>query len=246
METNIFLQFAGTIIITILFILYYFRGKEIANIKSKEVTLLKSTQIEQERLKRELQALQHKIQAREDVFIREMKISEDTMTENFRLKEDILRKDIENIQLKLNESYSAVPLLANKQFDEFKKYELNNLRTILAESANKSALSDLENWKIKYETFYRQDAINRSQAVILGKVTEHLVPFQKDFPFNPKEARFVGSPIDIIVFDGIDNEDIVNIYILEIKTGSSSLNKRQRLIRDAVINKRVHWRELNV
>ncbi|TVT43723.1 hypothetical protein FNT36_06455 [Hymenobacter setariae] len=161
-------------------------------------------------------------------------------------KEESFRKEIEAIQTKLNDAYQTIPKLANQQFEEFRRNELDILQVTLAESAKKSALAELETWKIQNEAFYRQDAINRSQAVILGKVTEHLVPFQNGFPFNPKEARFIGSPIDIIVFDGIDNEDIVDIYILEIKTGNSSLNKRQRLIRDAVLNKRVHWRELNV
>jgi predicted Holliday junction resolvase-like endonuclease len=161
-------------------------------------------------------------------------------------KEESFRKEIEAIKTKLTDSYQAIPQLANQQFEEFRKNELDILRVAFAESARKSALAELETWKIQNEAFYRQDAINRSQSVILGKVTEHLVPFQKNFPFNPKEARFIGSPIDIIVFDGIDNEEPVNIYILEIKTGNSSLNKRQRLIRDAVRDKRIHWLELNV
>jgi predicted Holliday junction resolvase-like endonuclease len=163
-----------------------------------------------------------------------------------RLREDNIRKQLDDIQLKLTDAYRAIPVLANQQFEEFKQKEIDVLRGVLSESAKKSAAADLETWKITHETFYRQDAINRSKSVILGKVTEHLIPFQENFPFNPKEARFIGSPIDMIVFDGIDNEDEVNIYILEIKTGNSSLNKRQRLIRDAVINQRVHWRELNV
>jgi predicted Holliday junction resolvase-like endonuclease len=163
-----------------------------------------------------------------------------------RLREDNIRKQLDEIQLKLNEAYRDIPIMASQQFDEFKRQEIGVLREILAESAKESAVADLETWKIQHETFYRQDAINRSKSVILGKVTEHLIPFQENFPFNPKEARFIGSPIDMIVFDGIDNEDEVDIYILEIKTGNSSLNKRQRLIRDAVINQRVHWRELNV
>jgi len=163
-----------------------------------------------------------------------------------RAREDSLRKEVEAIQAKLNDSYQAIPQLANQQFEEFRRNELDILRVALAESAKQSALAELETWKIQNEAFYRQDAISRSQAVILGKVTEHLVPFQNGFPFNPKEARFIGSPIDIIVFDGIDNEDVVDIYILEIKTGNSSLNKRQRLIRDAVRQGRVHWRELNL
>lgn len=206
METSTLLTFVISLIALTLFILFYFRGKELIAKKLKEESLLQIIQ----------------------------------------LKESSFKKEIESIQSKLNDSYRTIPILANQQFDEFKKKEIDILRAILAESAKKSALADLETWKIQNEAFYRQDAINRSQSVILGKVTEHLIPFHKNFPFNPKEARFIGSPIDIIVFDGIENEDVVDIYILEIKTGSSSLSKRQRLIRDAVINKRVHWRELNI
>lgn len=165
---------------------------------------------------------------------------------DIKLKEEALREELNAVQSKLNDSYRTIPVMANQQFDEFKKNEIEILRAILAESAKESALAELEAWKIKYEMFYRQDAINRSQSVILGKVTEHLIPFHQNFPFNPKEARFIGSPIDMIVFDGIDDEDVVDVYIIEIKTGNSSLSKRQRLIRDAIENNRVFWRELNV
>ena len=168
-------------------------------------------------------------------------------SETLQLERELLfRKEIEAIQSKLNDTYKTIPVLANQQFDEFKKNEIESLKAVLGAAAAKTALADLETWKIKYEMFYRQDAINRSQSVILGKVTEHLIPFHQNFPFNPKEARFIGSPIDMIVFDGIENEGVVDIYILEIKTGKSTLSKRQRLIRDAVENGRVTWRELNV
>jgi predicted Holliday junction resolvase-like endonuclease len=203
METSTTVAF---VIAVIALVLYYFKSKELTARKLKE------------------QSLQQAAQSQEAFF----------------------KKELEAIQLKLNDSYREIPILANQQFDEFKRKELDVLRGVLAESAKESALAELETWKIQNETFYRQDAINRSKAVILGKVTEHLVPFQNGFPFNPKEARFIGSPIDIIVFDGIDNEDVVDIYMLEIKTGNSSLNKRQRLIRDAVREGRVHWRELNL
>jgi len=165
---------------------------------------------------------------------------------DIKLKEEALREELNAVQSELNDSYRTIPVMASQQFDEFKKNEIEILRAILAESAKESALAELEAWKIKYEMFYRQDAINRSQSVILGKVTEHLIPFHQNFPFNPKEARFIGSPIDMIVFDGIDNEDVVDVYIIEIKTGNSSLSKRQRLIRNAIENNRVFWRELNV
>jgi len=211
----------AVIIAIIFFALYYLRGHDLLVVNKR------------------VEALQQAIRSQE--------ISLKEEAESAHLEREIFyKREIEIIQQMLNETYKTIPILANQQFDEFKKNEINSLRAVLTESASKSALADLESWKIKYEMFYRQDAINRSQSVILGKVTEHLIPFHQNFPFNPKEARFIGSPIDMIVFDGIDNEDVVDIYILEIKTGSSSLSKRQRLIRDAVENNRVFWRELNV
>jgi predicted Holliday junction resolvase-like endonuclease len=39
-------------------------------------------------------------------------------------------------------------------------------------------------------------------VVTFGKVTEHFIPDLPDFAYNPKDARFLGSPVDFIVFDG--------------------------------------------
>src|SRR5574341_431069 len=55
-------------------------------------------------------------------------------------------------------------------------------------------------WKARYTRAVRQDAVQRSLAVTTGKVFEQLVPYLPDFPFNPKDARFLGSPVDFVVF----------------------------------------------
>jgi predicted Holliday junction resolvase-like endonuclease len=92
------------------------------------------------------------------------------------------------------------------------------------------------------EARIRQNAANRSYSVILGQVTEHLIPFHTKFPFNPKDSRFIGSPIDLIVFDGVSDElDEVTIYFVEIKTGRGYLSSKQKKIKDAVDNNRVKW-----
>ena len=74
------------------------------------------------------------------------------------------------------------------------------------------------------------------------------MPFSYLFEqFNPKDARFIGSPIDLIVFDGIcDKKDLVDIYFVEIKTGTSALSQTQKKIRDAIANHRVHWLPINL
>src|SRR5687768_2570911 len=70
----------------------------------------------------------------------------------------------------------------------------------------------------------RQDAIERSRYVTVGKVTEQIAPWLPDFPYNPKDARFIGSPIDMIVFDGCDEGDVKRVVFLEIKTSASGLS----------------------
>lgn len=79
-----------------------------------------------------------------------------------------------------------------------------------------------------------------SQAVKYGKLTEQFIPFVERFPFNPGEFRFIGNPIDGIVFD---EEEIV---FCEFKTASSSLNQNQRRIKQLVNNKRVKWLEFRI
>ena len=49
----------------------------------------------------------------------------------------------------------------------------------------------------------RKRAVARSTAVTRGQAFEHLAPFMDDFGYNPRDARFLGSPIDLVVFDGL-------------------------------------------
>ena len=67
-----------------------------------------------------------------------------------------------------------------------------------------------------------------------------------DFPFNPNECKFLGKPIDFLVFEGIDNKEINNIVFVEVKSGNSKLSQQERKLKDAIENKRVSWKEYRV
>src|SRR5438128_7888949 len=57
---------------------------------------------------------------------------------------------------------------------------------VLAQSrvtAMAEAAAELAQWRTDHEILIREDAVKRSQAVISGKVTEHLAPYLGDFPF---------------------------------------------------------------
>jgi predicted Holliday junction resolvase-like endonuclease len=95
----------------------------------------------------------------------------------------------------------------------------------------------------------RRDALARSRNVVSGKVQEHLVPFFPEFLelFNPRDARFLGSPIDFVVFAGLDEgEECRDVVLVEVKTGKSSLSKRERQVRDAVEAGRVSYKLIRI
>lgn len=99
-------------------------------------------------------------------------------------------------------------------------------------------------WKASYTRAIRRDAIGRSQATIAGLVHEQLLPILPGFPFNPKDARFLGSPVDLIVFDGLDAGQLQRIVFLEVKTGGAGLSARERQLRDVVRAGKVSWQEM--
>lgn len=89
----------------------------------------------------------------------------------------------------------------------------------------------------------RKDAVKRSRAVLNGKLSEQLAPFFPDFPANPTEVRFIGSPIDYIAFNGSSEGSITDISFIEIKTGASALSPVERSLKEAVEKKRIKYIE---
>jgi len=101
-----------------------------------------------------------------------------------------------------------------------------------------------EKWKKAEEKKIRKDAASKSRATLTGKITEHFIPYLPDFPYNSQDARFMGAPIDFIVFDGMSEGEIKEVVLVEVKTNTSNLSKRERQLRDAVKEGRVKWKEV--
>lgn len=101
-------------------------------------------------------------------------------------------------------------------------------------------------WKVRYTTIIRRDAVQRSQAVTSGKVHEQLVPYLPSFPYNPRDVRFLGGPVDLVVFDGLADGLVRRIVFVEVKTGGSGLSNRERSVRDAVQAGEIEWAELRL
>ena len=92
----------------------------------------------------------------------------------------------------------------------------------------------------------REEAIKQSRAVLSGQFSEQIAPFLPDFPYKPTEARFIGKPIDFIIFRGMDEKKIEEVVFVEVKTGKSSLNNSEKSLKDTIQNKKISWDEYRV
>lgn len=96
-----------------------------------------------------------------------------------------------------------------------------------------------QKWEFEIEKA-RKVAITQSRAVLGGKFVEQLAPYLPEFKYDPTEARFIGSPVDLIVFPGLATGNPREIVIMEVKTGKSSHltpeeSKVRRLIEDGMV-----------
>ncbi len=93
----------------------------------------------------------------------------------------------------------------------------------------------------------RKDALKRSRDTRRGQVAEQMVPWLPDFAYNPKDARFLGAPVDFVVFDGLDAGDVKRVVLVEVKCGDGAkLNGRQRDVRRCVEEGRVSFEVVQV
>ncbi len=104
----------------------------------------------------------------------------------------------------------------------------------------------VKEWIEQYEEKIRQDAIERSARTLSGKTLEKLVPFLKNFQYDAHDIRWLGDPIDLVIFDGYSQDKLNQIVFCEVKSGNSELSTNQKKIKELVEKKKVKWDEFRV
>ena len=103
-----------------------------------------------------------------------------------------------------------------------------------------------DKWWEKVMPECRRDAILRSRAVLGGHFSEQLAPFLPNFGHLPTECRFIGKPIDFIVFKGMDEKDIKEVVFVEVKSGKAKLTPHEKKLKDIIDKKKVKWVEYRI
>lgn len=126
-------------------------------------------------------------------------------------------------------------------FDGTKKFPdaAELIRMQLAEELSKQE-KELEKRKISVDVAAEKKAVE----VGFGKIIEKFLPAYRDLDLQFTECRPLYDPIDVLVFSGLLHRKVDRITFLEIKSGNAKLNDHQKMIRDAVLDKKVDMRVL--
>ncbi|MEB6667244.1 MULTISPECIES: Holliday junction resolvase-like protein [Acinetobacter] len=131
---------------------------------------------------------------------------------------------------------------------------------ILSSTRNGRVQAEYEKYIAELELEHKQallDAqkrsVNTSRAVLKGKMAEQFAPILPEFQYLPSDAKFLGDPVDYVVFDGYTDfrdgdgaaEDI-EVILLDIKSGGARLSKGQQAIAQAVREGRIRFETLRI
>lgn len=131
---------------------------------------------------------------------------------------------------------------------------------ILSHSRNGRIKAEYERYITELELEHQQAlaqaqkrSVNTSRAVLKGKMAEQLAPIMPQFEYLPSDAKFLGDPVDYVVFDGYTDlrdgegraEDI-EIVLIDIKSGGARLTKGQVAIAQAIQAGRVRFETVRI
>ena len=131
---------------------------------------------------------------------------------------------------------------------------------ILGQSRNGRIKAEYEHYIAELELEHQQAltaaqkrSVNTSRAVLKGKMAEQLAPIMPEFQYLPSDAKFLGDPVDYVVFDGYTDfrdgdglaEDI-EVVLIDIKSGGARLSKGQQAIARAIQEGRVRFETIRI
>ena len=82
---------------------------------------------------------------------------------------------------------------------------------------------------------------------------DRLAPILTNFEHDPRDVRWLGYPVDLIIFEGYGKskdskniEDFNKIVICDVKTGNAGFTKEEKRIRELIEKKEIEWEEFRV
>lgn len=88
--------------------------------------------------------------------------------------------------------------------------------------------------------------VDKSRSVVFGQVAEHFAPLLPGFAYSVKDARFLGQPVDYLIFHGLSEGKELELVFCEIKTGGAKLSTHELALKKAIEAGRVRFEVLRL
>ena len=144
----------------------------------------------------------------------------------------------------LEKSFGGIKSELEKKVLEQERDQEKEIKELSIEHEKK--INQLKERFVELIKGHRKDAISRSRNTLMGRLWETIAPYIPKFKYHPADMKFMGSPIDYIIFEGMSEKNIKRVVFLEVKSGSSKLNAQERKLKEAIQNKRVKWEEFRL
>ncbi|MHA3080456.1 Holliday junction resolvase-like protein [Acinetobacter sp. ANC 3791] len=130
---------------------------------------------------------------------------------------------------------------------------LSNLRNGKIQAEYEVQISELKRKYQKELRLAQSRSVNSSRAILKGRMAEQFAPIFPEFEYLPSDAKFLGDPVDYVVFngynafrDGDGRADEIEVVLIDIKSGNARLTKGQQAIADAIKKGRIRFETIRV
>lgn len=96
-------------------------------------------------------------------------------------------------------------------------------------------------------------SLTTSRATLKGRVAEQFAPLLPEFEYLPSDAKFLGDPVDYIIFNGYSEwrdgdlpASAIEVILMDIKSGNARLSKGQLAIQEAIAQGRVRFETVRI
>lgn len=130
---------------------------------------------------------------------------------------------------------------------------LSNLRNGKIQAEYEVQISELKRQHQKELKQVQSRSVSSSRAILKGRMAEQFAPIFPEFEYLPSDAKFLGDPVDYVVFngynafrDGDGRADQIEVVLIDIKSGNARLTKGQQAIAEAVKKGRIRFETIRV
>lgn len=120
-------------------------------------------------------------------------------------------------------------------------------RALVRRAATSRVLQDFATWQATELERFRKQVLEAGRPALKRDVGFEVSRGLYEFPFRHADARFIGHPVEYVVFDGYSEvkgrlaDALSSVVFVDVKTDEWGLSRDAQLVRECVEGGRLRW-----